>query len=101
MFKVIKNSYWFGFPFSFEHFCFYLGDIPKISAAKAMVNYRKAADKGLLKILSKMGISLLTSYHGAQIFEALGIADHVSRIDGVEMGVECRVAISWWWSFSR
>ena len=42
-----------------------------------MTNYRKAVDKGLLKILSKMGISLLTSYHGAQIFEALGIADNV------------------------
>ena len=42
-----------------------------------MANYRKAIDKGLLKILSKMGISLLTSYHGAQIFEALGIADNV------------------------
>ena len=42
-----------------------------------MANYRKAVDKGLLKILSKMGISLLTSYHGAQIFEALGIADNV------------------------
>lgn len=53
------------------------GDIPKMTAAKAIANYRKAIDKGLLKILSKMGISLLTSYHGAQIFEALGISDEV------------------------
>ena len=53
------------------------GDLPKLSAAKAIANYRKALDKGLLKILSKMGISLLTSYHGAQIFEALGLSDQV------------------------
>jgi len=53
------------------------GDIAKISAAKAIGNFRKALDKGLLKILSKMGISLLTSYQGAQIFEALGISDPV------------------------
>ena len=38
------------------------GDLPKLSAAKAVYNYRKALDKGLLKILSKMGISLLSSY---------------------------------------
>jgi glutamate synthase (ferredoxin) len=36
-------------------------------------NYRKAVEAGLLKILSKMGISLITSYRGAQIFEAIGI----------------------------
>ena len=35
--------------------------------------YVKATGKGLLKILSKMGISTLSSYHGAQIFEAIGI----------------------------
>merc|ERR1711871_1523737 len=70
------------------------GDVPKISATKALANYRKALDKGLLKILSKMGISLLTSYHGAQIFEALGISDEVistvfkgtpSRLGGLTM----------------
>jgi glutamate synthase (ferredoxin) len=43
------------------------GDQPMISADKAMYNFRKAIDKGLLKIMSKMGISLLTSYHGAQV----------------------------------
>ena len=36
-------------------------------------NYRKAVEEGLLKILSKMGISLLSSYQAAQIFEAIGI----------------------------
>lgn len=53
------------------------GDLPKLSVSKALANYKKSLDKGLLKILSKMGISLLTSYHGAQIFEAIGIADNV------------------------
>ncbi len=35
----------------------------------AQKNYKKALEKGILKILSKMGISLLSCYHGAQIFE--------------------------------
>lgn len=47
-------------------------------------------DKGLLKILSKMGISLLTSYHGAQIFEALGLADEVML--KAFKGTPCKVA---------
>jgi glutamate synthase (ferredoxin) len=47
-------------------------------------------DKGLLKILSKMGISLLTSYHGAQIFEALGLADEVMLT--AFKGTPCMVA---------
>ena len=40
--------------------------------AEARLQYRSAAEKGLLKILSKMGISTLSSYCGAQIFEVLG-----------------------------
>jgi glutamate synthase (ferredoxin) len=44
-----------------------------ITLEQAQANYRKASEDGLLKILSKMGISLLSSYHGAQIFEAIGI----------------------------
>jgi len=39
--------------------------------------YRSAAEKGLLKILSKMGISTLQSYAGAQIFEAIGLGPEV------------------------
>ncbi|MFC4991239.1 glutamate synthase large subunit [Rubritalea tangerina] len=59
---------------------------------KAMTNYRKALEKGLLKIMSKMGISVLNSYQGAQIFEAVGIGSDVidlcftgcvSRIGGI------------------
>ncbi|CAG7854261.1 Glutamate synthase [NADH]; AltName: Full=NADH-GOGAT; Flags: Precursor [Serendipita indica DSM 11827] len=40
-------------------------------------NYRKAADLGFLKVMSKMGISTLQSYKGAQIFEALGLHNEV------------------------
>lgn len=49
------------------------GKIPAITVEKALENYRQAIEAGILKILSKMGISLLTSYQGAQIFEAIGI----------------------------
>lgn len=60
----------------------------------AIINYRKAVHKGVLKVLSKMGISTLQSYRGAQIFEALGLADDiiercftgtVSRIGGATL----------------
>ncbi|MDP4624069.1 MAG: glutamate synthase large subunit, partial [Akkermansiaceae bacterium] len=44
---------------------------------KAMTNYRKALEKGLLKIMSKMGISVLNSYQGAQTYEAIGIGNEV------------------------
>ena len=47
--------------------------IETITLDEAQKNYRKSIEAGLLKILSKMGISLLSSYHGAQIFEALGL----------------------------
>lgn len=72
-------------------------DISKINALK---NYRKGLESGLLKIMSKMGISVLNSYQGAQIFEAVGLSDSViqkcfagthSKIDGVgfpELGDE-------------
>jgi glutamate synthase (ferredoxin) len=49
------------------------GKLPRISLTGAQHNFRKALEAGLLKILSKMGISLLSSYRGAQIFEAIGI----------------------------
>lgn len=44
---------------------------------RAAEYYIKAVDAGLLKILSKMGISTLRSYHGSQIFEAVGISEDV------------------------
>jgi len=52
--------------------------------AEARLKFRSAAEKGLLKILSKMGISTLSSYCGAQIFEALGLGAEV--IDGCFSG---------------
>ena len=45
--------------------------------ARRRAHYRSAAEKGLLKILSKMGISTLSSYCGAQIFEVLGLGHEV------------------------
>ncbi|WP_136255597.1 glutamate synthase large subunit [Onishia niordana] len=45
--------------------------------ADARENYRKGLQKGLFKILSKMGISTLASYRGAQLFEAVGLGDEV------------------------
>jgi len=56
------------------------GKIPQVSIAEAQRNYRKATEAGLLKILSKMGISLLSSYHGAQIFEAIGIGSDLLHL---------------------
>ena len=40
-------------------------------------NYRRGINKGLMKILSKMGISTIVSYRGAQLFEAVGLSDEV------------------------
>jgi len=51
------------------------GKLASIDLQTAQANYRKAIEEGLLKILSKMGISLIASYRGAQIFEAIGIGD--------------------------
>ena len=52
------------------HACKRLGDI---TLEKAEQNYIKAAVGGIMKVMSKMGISTVRSYHGAQIFEALGL----------------------------
>ncbi len=48
-----------------------------ISLEQALVNYQKAVEKGLRKIMAKMGISTLASYKGAQIFEILGLEPDV------------------------
>jgi glutamate synthase (NADPH/NADH) large chain len=47
---------------------------------EAKNNYRKGIGKGLLKILSKMGISTIASYRGAQLFEAIGLADEIVEL---------------------
>ncbi len=58
--------------------------------------YRKGVAKGMLKVMAKMGISTLQSYKGAQIFEAVGLADEIidrcfvgtaSRVQGVNFAV--------------
>jgi glutamate synthase (ferredoxin) len=49
------------------------GKLPALSPDQVQANVRKALEDGLRKILSKIGISLLASYHGAQIFEAIGL----------------------------
>ncbi|KMM16996.1 glutamate synthase large subunit, partial [Synechococcus sp. GFB01] len=49
------------------------GKLPALTPDQVQANVRQALEDGLRKILSKIGISLLASYHGAQIFEAIGI----------------------------
>nr|YP_010197132.1 glutamate synthase [Crassiphycus crassissimus]UAD84936.1 glutamate synthase [Crassiphycus crassissimus] len=70
------------------------GKLRKITLKEAQHNYRSAIETGLLKILSKMGISLLSSYHGAQIFEILGLGKDIvnlafkgttSSLDGINL----------------
>jgi glutamate synthase (ferredoxin) len=72
------------------------GTLPGLDHETAVRNYIKALNKGVLKVISKMGISTIQSYRGAQIFEAIGLAaDFVeryfrwtaSRIDGVGIAV--------------
>jgi glutamate synthase (NADPH/NADH) large chain len=64
-----------------------------VKISEALQNYRYSLNKGLLKVLSKMGISTVASYRGAQLFEAVGLSKEiidlcmkgtVSRIDGAD-----------------
>ena len=64
----------------------------------AVYNYVKAAVKGVVKVMSKMGISTIQSYCGAQIFEAFGLSQHVvdkyftwtaSRVEGIDLPEIC------------
>jgi glutamate synthase (NADPH/NADH) len=48
-----------------------------LTEEQVIKNYKAATDGGILKVMSKMGISTLQSYKGAQIFEALGLAEEV------------------------
>jgi len=60
-----------------------------LTPAQAHLNYVKAFDKGLLKVMSKMGISTVKSYIGAQIFEAIGIGEEI--IDECFTGTKSRI----------
>jgi glutamate synthase (ferredoxin) len=70
--------------------------LPGLDHAKAVKNYIKALNKGILKVMAKMGISTLQSYTGAQIFEAVGLnrdvvdryfAGTASRVSGIGLDV--------------
>ena len=72
------------------------GALEGVTAKKATENLVKALGKGLLKIMSKMGVSTVASYTGAQIFEAIGLGEEVistcftgttSRLGGVGFDV--------------
>ena len=72
------------------------GVLEGVTARKAAENLIKALGKGVLKIMSKMGVSTVASYTGAQIFEAVGLGPDVistcftgttSRLGGVGFGV--------------
>ncbi len=66
---------------------------------EAKNNYRKGINKGLMKILSKMGISTITSYRGAQLFEAIGLADEV--VDLCFKGVPSRIQGAGFYDFQQ
>jgi len=77
------------------------GVITNLDPKKAVKHYMKAAVKGVVKTISKMGISSIQSYCGAQIFEALGIHQSVidkyftwtpSRIGGIDLEVIAKEA---------
>ncbi|MCG5053505.1 MAG: glutamate synthase large subunit [Myxococcales bacterium] len=68
----------------------------KTDPAKAEKNFVKAVNKGVTKVLSKMGISTVQSYHGAQVFEAIGLSSDLiekyfagtaSRVGGIGIDV--------------
>ena len=72
------------------------GVLGEVTPRKAAANVIKALGKGLLKIMSKMGVSTVASYTGAQIFEAIGLGDEVigecfagtsSRLGGIGFDV--------------
>ena len=65
------------------------GVLAGIDREKALQNYIKAAGKGVLKVMSKMGISTVASYTGAQLFQAIGISQAV--LDEYFTGLHCPV----------
>ncbi|TDT37045.1 glutamate synthase domain-containing protein 2 [Halospina denitrificans] len=62
-------------------------------------NYRRGINKGLMKILSKMGISTIVSYRGAQLFEAVGLSDEV--VDLCFHGVTSRIQGATFYDFQQ
>ncbi|MCZ6875407.1 MAG: glutamate synthase large subunit, partial [bacterium] len=75
------------------------GMLPEMTYDKAVYGYNKAAVKGIVKVMSKMGISTIQSYCGAQIFEAVGLNQALvdryftwtaSRVQGIGLDVIAR-----------
>jgi glutamate synthase (NADPH/NADH) large chain len=74
----------------------------KLSLGQCLANFKKALDEGLLKVMSKMGISVLSSYRGGCNFEAVGLSRSLvaeffpgmpSRISGIGLrGVQAKIA---------
>nr|YP_010337125.1 ferredoxin-dependent glutamate synthase [Pseudoerythrocladia kornmannii]QUE28205.1 GltB [Pseudoerythrocladia kornmannii]UNJ16710.1 ferredoxin-dependent glutamate synthase [Pseudoerythrocladia kornmannii] len=87
------------------------GKLENLSILDVQKNYKQAIELGLLKILSKMGISLLSSYQGAQIFEILGLGHEVietafcgtaSQIGGLNLKeIEKEIVMSYSKAFSQ
>ncbi len=65
------------------------GEIPEIKCPDTGSNYRRGINKGLYKIISKMGISTIASYRGAQLFEIVGL--HREVVDLCFPGTTCRI----------
>jgi len=70
------------------------GDLTGLSSFEARYQYGKALNKGVVKIMSKMGVSTVASYVGSQLFEAVGISETVlaryfpgftSRLGGITL----------------
>ncbi len=79
------------------------GELDELSAFEARYQYGKALNKGIVKTMSKMGVSTVASYVGSQLFEAVGISDDVlaryfpgfrSRIGGVTLEHLARSVLS-------
>ena len=78
------------------------GLLANIDHKTACKNFAKAATKGIVKVMSKMGVSAVQSYHGAQLFEAVGLRQDLidqhftstaSRIGGIGINVVAREAL--------
>jgi len=88
-------------------------EIIRLPERTVMMNYRQGINKGLLKIMSKMGISTISSYRCSQLFEAVGLAPEVielcfkgvtSRIDGADFNDiqdDCRRRARLAWKYHK
>ncbi|MFT5220064.1 MAG: glutamate synthase (NADPH/NADH) large chain, partial [Gammaproteobacteria bacterium] len=65
------------------------GELPELSCPDTGSNYRRGINKGLYKIISKMGISTMSSYRGSQLFEIVGL--HHDIADLCFAGTTCRI----------